>query len=551
MKKVSYVVLSFGRQDLTVKCLTTFRKFHPDDDLVLADNGGPNLENTVAIAAMFGAKLVVNPANDSLSKLMNMGIEVTDGDFVCLATNGVEFTTRLTEQFIRDFERDEKTAVVGGLLFYPDGRIQHGGGRRFWNSQAMGHYGQHRFLHQVKLCTIPSYRLYVTGATAAVRKSFWKEHPYDETLKMSCEDTDMCFKAWQSGMNVYYDPEITSIHNEGSTRGRTEKEKKQNAPVIYEREKKTLEIFMARYSHYDCRKIEESMNDLNEKLHPDLPKAFVRHGAIGDVMRTLEVYDKIVEKNGPCVVITGVPEVFRDRPVVELTDCEEEFAVSRIINLDMTQEEDRTKPVLEMYAKAAGVEMDTTMKPVKLKTTGHDKFMLRKELVNFNWANRYVVFHMGVGFPGKMIGNHIWEELLGRFRNAGYYVICVGSGNDMSGTGQGVFNLVGKTTLHTLRELLYGAKLFIGVDSGPLHVADGVCPALGLFTVCDPKNLVSDRVTAIETTAECKGCITRQGLVSGYRCEYPVGDSRMFMCSNGFNANQLFLTGMNLMDNGK
>jgi len=550
MNQVTYVVLSFGKQELTMKCLSTFRKFHPDDPLILTDNGGPNVELTRQVAEMFNAKFIVNPFNDSLSKLMNLGCAAAETDYVCIATNGVEFTTRLTEQFQADFEKDEKIAVVGGLLFYSDGKIQHGGGRRFWNSSAMGHYGQHRYPHQVKLCTIPSFRMYVTGATSAVRKSFWQQNPFDETLTMSCEDTDMCFKAWQNGMKVYYDPMITSIHNEGSTRGRTDEEKRRNAPIVYEREKKTLEIFKNRYSDLDCKAIEEKMNKANEELHPDLPKAFIRHGAIGDVMRTLEVYDQLVAKNGPYIVVTGVPEVFRDRQCIAITDCEEEFAFSSIVNMDLASEWDRTKTVSEMYAKQAGLE-DAGMKPVKLKTNYFDQFQLRRQLPDFDWSQDYVVFHMGVGFPGKMIDAAIWENLIGNFVNLGYQVMCVGSGNDFGGQGKGVHNLVGKTTLHTLRELLYGAKLFVGVDSGPLHVADGVCPAIGLFTVCNPANLVSNRVTAIETKAECKRCIERHGLVTGYYCDYKPGDPRQFMCSSGFDPREIFSIGMKLLQGQK
>jgi len=203
MNQVSYVVLSYGNQPSLTKCLKTFRLFHPEDPLIVVDNGGPNLELTEQISKMFNAKFFVNPGNESLSKIMNMGVEVSETPYVCIVTNGVEFTARLTEQFVKAFERDPLTVVVGGLLMYSDGKIQHGGGRRFWNDKAMGHYGQNKYPFQAKLCSIPAYRIYVTGATAAIRKDFWQENKYDETLTMSCEDTDLCFKAWQSGKRVY------------------------------------------------------------------------------------------------------------------------------------------------------------------------------------------------------------------------------------------------------------------------------------------------------------------------------------------------------------
>ena len=86
--KVSYVVLSYGRQDLLMKCLTTFRRFHQDDPLIVADNGGPDMDKTREVCKMFNAKLVINPLNDSLSKIMNLGCEAAETDYVCIVTNG-------------------------------------------------------------------------------------------------------------------------------------------------------------------------------------------------------------------------------------------------------------------------------------------------------------------------------------------------------------------------------------------------------------------------------------------------------------------------------
>jgi len=552
MGKVTYVILSYGRQDLLMKCLTSFRKFHADDPVIVTDNGGPNMELTQKTCDIFGAKLLVNPLNDSLSKLMNMGCDVAETPYVCIVTNGVEFTTRLTEQFEKDFNLHPDIAVVGGLLMYSDGRIQHGGGRRFWPYHQMGHYGQGKYPYQAKMCTQTAYRLYVTGATAAIRKSFWETTKYDETLTMSCEDTDICFKAWNSGKRVYYDPLITSIHNEGSTRGRTPEEKQRNAPWAFEKEKKSLEIFKARYNDADIHEMDKKVNRLNAELHPELPKAFIRHGAIGDVLRCLEVYDELVKIHGPMVVITGVPEAFKDRQVVAITKSVDEFQVSGIIDLDLAYERDRTKGIVEMYAKAAGVKLlDTSIKPVELAHSEYDWMALREALPEYDWSKPYIVVHMGQGWPGKNIPVALWKILVLSLRQRGHNIICVGAGHDISPEGDGIYSLVNKTTIHSLRALCLDAKLFIGIDSAPLHIADGCCPAIGLFTVCNPKNLVSDEVTAFETEAECKRCLERQSLTTMYKCDFENGDPRQFRCGQMFDPKAILDKAFELMEKKK
>jgi hypothetical protein len=502
---------------------------------------------------MFNAEYICNPSNDSLSKLMNMGVDKaqTDyvSDYVCIVTQGVEFTTRLTEQFVKDFEADPLHVIVGGLLFYPDGRIQHGGGRRFWNYSAMGHYGQGKLPHQAKLCLIPAYRLYVTGATAAVRKSWWQDHKYDEVLTCSCEDTDLCFRAWKDGKKVFYDPLITTIHNEGMTRGRTVEEKIQKSPLLYQREMDTHKIFMDRYSDADALEIDKQVNKLNVALHPELTIGFVRNGATGDVLRTLEVYDqyfKDTPRRKP-VVITQVQEAFRDRECAAITSQEEEYAVSGFINLDMAYERRRDLTMEQAYASVAlGIE-DVKTEPTRIKASALDWFAARNLEPGFDWGKKYVVVHMGSGWPGKVMPVEFWQYIIHHIRQKGFPVVGIGSGGDYAPRGEGIISLNGRTNLHMLRAVCEHAALYIGNDSGPLHVADGACPAIGLFTLNYPKNIVSDNVTGIMTKAECGACQLKRPLATDYKCQYEPNDQRFCMCSVMFDTKEILKTAFELM----
>ena len=535
---VTYVILAYGAQALVLKCLQTFRLFHSDDPIIVCDNGGPDGKRTKEIAEMFGAKYILNPGNESLSKIMNLGVEASETDYVCIVTQGVEFTTRLTEQFERDFAKDPLTVMVGGLLIYPDGKIQHGGGRRFWNYGAMGHYGQNMYPYQAKLCTIPAYRLYVTGATAAICKSFWQDHKYDETITMSCEDTDMCFKAWQDGKRVLYDPLITSIHKEGATRGATNEEKMQKAPHMLEREMKSLAIFKERYSDSDIVVMDREVNRLNKELHPDLPVGFIRNGATGDVLRTLQAYDALDNKD-KTVVITQTPEAFRDRECFALTTITEAYAVSAFIDLDLAYERDRTKPIERSYGEVATGSQFFRNKPIELKSTELDWLAVTSLEPTFRWDKPFIVMHMYQGWQGKTIHPDFWRYMTVKLAEKGYGIVAIGANNDLPPQGNRIISLVNRTSLHMLRALCERAKLFIGMDTGPLHIADGACPAIGLFTITRPELLVSDKVTGFMTKAECGGCIIRRPLTTGYDCDYVERDPKRFQCVNGFDPNEI------------
>lgn len=536
--KVTYVILTFGRHDLLIRCLESFRRFHPDDPLIVADNGGPQVEQTQKICDMYQAKLVRQLVNGSLSKNMNAGVAEAQTDYVCIATNGVEFTTRLSEQFEKDFECDPLHVMVGGLLFYSDGKIQHGGGRRFWNYQSMGHYGQGKFPWQAKLCSIPAYRIYVTGATAAIRKSFWENNKYDENLTMGCEDTDLCFRAWQTGHKVFYDPEITSIHNEGATRGRTIEEKAVKDPWALRNEQESYKLFQSKYGDAEVLEIDKQINELNRELHPDLPVGFVRNGATGDVLRTLNTYDALDGEK--CVVITQVPEAFRDRECFAITNQMDEYAVSGFIDLDMAYERQRGMSMEQAYHSLIDLPSDTKNIPVDLKATAFDWYQAKMQGSGFDWDKPYVVMHFGAGWAGKVMPVEFWKELSEKISMKGYGVVSIGRGDDYGVNGPRALDLVNKTSLHMLRAICEHAKLYIGNDSGPLHVADGACPAIGLFTVTTPEKCVSDKVTGIMTSAPCAGCQLRRPLATNYECDFKSGDIREHMCSRMFNVDMVF-----------
>ncbi len=537
MNRVTYVVLSYSKPELLMRCLVSFRKYHPEDPIIVIDNGGPDWDQVHQVAEMFKARSIQVLGNGPLSRIMNMGIDLSETPYTCIVTNGVIFNKRLTEQFERDFEEDPQIAIVGGLLFYPDGRIQHGGGYRRWNEKAMGHYGHGKLPHQALLCSIPAYRIYVTGATAAIRKDFWKDHKYDETFMVSCEDTDLCFQAWASGWRVLYDPEINSIHEEGATRGKTPAEKKIKAPEWDIKEAKTTVIFNEKWTDAQLWEMNKELNRLNRELHPTLPRAFVRHAGLGDCLLTLPFHDRLcVEEGTETVVITHVPEAFRNEFPLAITTEIDTYAVSDFVDLDLAYERRQGLSIRDGYEAAleeqTGIKMGHFPKDTKFLSTPMDELMVHR-LSPHDWRSPYVVVHTKNG--GQTFKGHppeFWMDLINRIKELGYVVVTVGDQVDFSFGGDNIINLNGRTNLSMIHALMKKAKLFIGIDTGLLHIADGTCPTLGIFTGTDPKKIVTESVTPIETTAPCKGCHHRRKNppVTDYACEFELDDPRRFMC---------------------
>lgn len=101
-----------------------------------------------------------------------------------------------------------------------------------------------------------------------------------------------------------------------------------------------------------------------------------------------------------------------------------------------------------------------------------------------------VVCHLGASDPNKTWPLHSWTSLLRKLTekfDVPFYLVGASSEFEAAENlkvqvgSQRLSNLVGRTSLRELQDLLSTSQLFIGADSGPLHCASlAGCPALNL-----------------------------------------------------------------------
>lgn len=105
--------------------------------------------------------------------------------------------------------------VVGCLLRFPDGKIQHGGCMRSPGSFSFGHID-----YKASRRTIlnPVDMEHVTHAAALIRRDvFFAVRGYSEEYDCYCEDADMNIAIAQSGWRIRYTPHATGIHHESQS----------------------------------------------------------------------------------------------------------------------------------------------------------------------------------------------------------------------------------------------------------------------------------------------------------------------------------------------
>ncbi|UCI06858.1 glycosyltransferase family 9 protein [Mesorhizobium sp. B1-1-8] len=144
--------------------------------------------------------------------------------------------------------------------------------------------------------------------------------------------------------------------------------------------------------------------------------------------------------------------------------------------------------------EALGVDLRVkvpSIQPLPLETTQALALLDRSGLR----PNAFMAVHAGASFPGRRWQPERFAAAIDRISNeTGLGVALVGGLGEAEATEQimaavrePVVNLVGALSLETLLALLKEARLFLGNESGPMHMAAATgTPVVGLFGLTDP-----------------------------------------------------------------
>lgn len=171
-------------------------------ETVLVDSG--STDATVSIAEHFGARIVrIRPEEFSFGRALNRGCEAARGRTLVLASAHVY---PLYDDWLRLLTaplEDERIALSYGR--------QRGGPRtRYAERQVFAHWYPER---SVEVQEHP----FCNNANAAIRRSLWEEHPYDEELT-GLEDIAWASERLEEGCALSYvaEAEVVHVHEESA-----------------------------------------------------------------------------------------------------------------------------------------------------------------------------------------------------------------------------------------------------------------------------------------------------------------------------------------------
>jgi len=513
--KISFVIPNYKQTMLLHQCLQRLRKFHPENEVIVVDDGSTKdtQDFCADICKKFNAKFLTSHWNNGFSHSANRGIESSKSDIVVLTNNDIVFTRNVESEIIKIFESDEKIGIIGFLLYYPDGAIQHGGHKRLDNFYSMGHEDHGLTQDKAKLAFKSRYAIGVTGALMAIRKSMCDEIGVFKTVyKLAFEDVELCLRAWHTDWRVYYTADVSAIHIEGATRGNCQEHKEKLGTWKQETESQTQ--YIQDSEHFYMNGIEKKVKELNTINNS---VCFVRSGALGDCIMLTGIINEYKRRNPDSKIYVKTRESY---PFIGNPNIDKVYAIDKevlfniMFNMDLCYEKRPAIPRLRAYADYVFGENNYNNKDIipELYFENDREF---NEKFKYLLCKPFIIVHPAKTWESRTVDKDVWNQVYAKII-ANKTVVIVGKESDtepfvLNQNGNAVIDLRGKLKLNQIHLLINLSEVFIGADSGLIHIAQTTKrPIVGIFSCVSPSVTVwrPEKFKTIIPQSECKYCLT-------------------------------------------
>lgn len=212
-----FVVNWNGRERLARYLPSLLALDYPVVRVVVIDNA--STDDSVAWLAREMPGVVVLPLSENLGygPALNIGWQQATTPLVGFLNNDVELRPDWLRAAAAALATDERLALVGSKLLYPDGEtIQHAGGALHPTLALAMHHGyRERDSGQFDQ---PAEVEYVTGAALlARREALVALGGFDEAFRFYFDEADLCTRLRHGGWRIGYAPAAVAIHHESQT----------------------------------------------------------------------------------------------------------------------------------------------------------------------------------------------------------------------------------------------------------------------------------------------------------------------------------------------
>lgn len=249
---------------------------------------------------------------------------------------------------------------------------------------------------------------------------------------------------------------------------------------------------------------------------------FERYGAVGDVILMTPLL-RAYKQRYPYAhisVLTHFREVFYHNPNVSETKSRQDDLNFQPVDefhclQDAYEHRYPDTSIADSYFASVGLPVSDDPR-LELFPDVDDAAIAAKLTDN---TDHLAIIHPGrsTAWPGKFWSPVAWQRLVCILQQAGWKIALVGNEDPVV---QCDYDLTRKTTVLQTAALCKRAKLFVGIDSAPLHIAQAMnTPGVGLFGCTDPRKILFcggkhlGRIQPVyASSVACLGC---RNLVTG------------------------------------
>lgn len=331
----------------------------------------------------------------------------------------------------------------------------------------------------------------VSNSCIAIRKSLFEElGGFNPNYRIAhWEDAELCMSAKEAGFRVVYQPN-SKIYIEEDQRSHHK---------FYDH---NVSYFMNKWVH--SGRIDKIVSHKRQEFSEIKNIVIRRQAAHGDVLVAAAVAPALKKKYPDCKIIfsTICTDVLQNNPYIDRIANDQELSdrqFSLYYNLDMAYEYRPQTNILKAYADVVGVPVE-------------DCQMFIDTQVIDGLPEDYIVIHAGnTGWAGRDWSAMKFDIISTQLQKLGHKVVCVGTLKDHRLNCD--LDLRGKTNIAQLAYVIQNAKLLVGIDSFPMHIAQAFnTPSVCFFGSVRPDTrLICKNVTPIvANNLSCLGCHHRQ-----------------------------------------
>ena len=219
--RVSAVVVTHNDREHLLDCVRSLRS-EGVTDVVVADNDSSD-GSAEALAAMDpDVTFVPTGGNLGYPIAAHIGVSRTWGELLVICNSDITLEPGAIDAMASALDADDRVAVVGPRIENPDGSV-YPSPRKFPGlAEAVGHafmglfalgnrftrrYRMEDWQHQ------PGPVDWVSGACFMCSRRSWDAlGGLDEAYFLYAEDIDLCWRAWQAGWKVVFEPAARVVH---------------------------------------------------------------------------------------------------------------------------------------------------------------------------------------------------------------------------------------------------------------------------------------------------------------------------------------------------